>query len=593
MPLLGPVRGTGGRGGTARRAAAALAALLLCGCVPFAGDASGGRSASTRDADATLTWARCRGESSLGGLQCATLTVPLDHGAPGGETIELALARRPASGKAAERIGSLVINPGGPGASGVELVEQLGSAMDQRVLDRFDLVGFDPRGVGRSAPVACIEDKAAVNALDGDPDNPAEIERIAAAQRAIGAACLTRYPSLLAHLSTAATTMDLDLIRLALGDETLTYLGFSYGTEIGSAYARRYPERIRALVLDGAVAPDLRQVDLARAQAEGFERAFSNFVERCRTDPRCVAGADVRALHHHVRAMVEQAPIAVSRAGEDRDLAIGDFQMGVVSALYDQTLWAYLAQGLVEAAAGDGATLLALADLYHQRRADGSYPNHADANLAITCADSDERYDVDNAARLAVDLARTAPTFGAQLGWSMLSCHGWPTLPDERLAPIAEPSPGTPPDRAIVVVGTLHDPATPFVWAQQLTAALGPTARLLTWDGEGHTAYLKSPCVTNAVDLFLVTLKPPAVGTRCAAEAAAEDGAFAGIAPELRDAFISKSGFSRPVADCIARDVAAKTVLADLIGLYQGEMSNELQAILTQATTRCVAQRDN
>lgn len=571
-------------------AVTALAALLLGACVRSGDQASRAERPATSPAGSSLRWSACTGDRDLAGLQCATLTVPLDHDNPGGRTIELALARRPASGKAGERIGSLVVNPGGPGASGVELVGQLASAMDERVLDRFDLVGFDPRGVDRSAPVDCIEDKATVNALDGDPDTPAEIDRTVAGQQAVRDTCLARYGDTLPHLSTAATAADLDLLRAALGDAKLTYLGFSYGTEIGSAYARRYPNRIRALVLDGAVAPDLDQVELARTQAEGFERAFANFADRCRTDRRCAAGPDARALHERVRARVEQGPIPVSRAGEDRDLAIGDFQMGVVSALYDQALWAYLARGLAEAAAGDGSTMLALADLYQEPAPDGSYPNSADANLAITCADTAERYDRADAERLAAEFARTAPTFGAQLGWSAMSCDGWPAPQDERLPVSLAAGTAAGADRAILVVGTVNDPATPYAWAQRLTAALAPAAQLLTWEGEGHTAYLKSDCVSDAVDAFLLTLKRPADGTRCAADTGT-DNAFAGIAPELREVLRGDGGLSDAVADCVAQEVAAKIDPADLIGLYQGELSDELQGIITRATTRCVSGR--
>ena len=542
-----------------------------------AGDGSGGPETS-----AALRWDDC--DDDLPGLQCATLTVPRDRARPDGPTVELALARHRA-GSSESRLGAIVVNPGGPGASGIDLVPQLASAMDRRVLDRFDIVGFDPRGVGRSAPVACIDDKATLNALDGDPDTPAEVDRTIEVQRAVTKACVERFGLLLPHLSTTATAHDLDAIRAALGEERLTYLGFSYGTEIGAVYASLYPDRIRALVLDGAVAPDLDGDELALAQAKGFDRAFASFVARCRTDSRCAAAPDAAALYEQVRVAVERAPIPVSTAGERRSLTIGDFQYGVVSGLYDQALWAYLARGLRDAARGDGAWLLALADLYHERRADGSYPNSADANLAVSCADDATRPTPADAQAAAERWAREAPLVGAQLGWSTMGCHGWPFGAVER------PAIATTTSAPILVVGTVDDPATPYEWSQRLTDALAPAARLLTWDGEGHTAYLKSDCVTEAVDAVLVELRLPAAGTRCAAATDAVDRAFAGIAPELRDAFETNSGLTRAVADCVATAVADALRPEDLAALYQGELSDSLERTVTSATTRCTGRR--
>jgi len=532
----------------------------------------------------TLTWVPCQNDERLRGLGCTTVLVPLDPERPDGPSIELALARRPASGPSDERIGSLLINPGGPGASGIELVPQLASSMDPRVLDRFDLVGFDPRGVGNSSPVRCIDDDDALNALDGDPDTPAEIDRTVAVQREILQTCLDRHGELLTHLSTTTAAHDLDRIREALGDEMLSYLGFSYGTELGATYAALYPDRVRVMVLDGAVAPGLGDEELALTQAKGFEQAFTNFADACRTDTRCAARPDARALYGRVRTMAEQAPIPVSRAGEQRDLSIGDFQMGVVSALYDQAMWAYLARGLAEAAAGDGSTLLALSDVYHERRADGSYPNNADANLAISCADTTERFTLADTERAAADFGRAAPLFGTQLGWSLLSCAGWPTPAD------GPTTVRTTTDAPILVVGTVNDPATPYAWARQLTDALQPTAHLLTWEGQGHTAYLKSDCITEAVDAVLVELRLPADGTRCPDDSDSAD-AFAGVAPDLRDALMEGSGLDRKLATCIAEQVANELDPADLTGLYQGEVSSALEALIARAATRCAGGR--
>ncbi len=566
--------------------------LLASSCVLYPGEAIGPRdplaekSSDDRDASpetgsdraATLRWSGCK-EKLLEGLECSTLLVPLDPADPEGETIELALSRRSA-GQPSQRIGSLLINPGGPGGSGVELVGQLASVLSGTVLDRFDLVGFDPRGVGRSSPVDCIDNPETLNSLDGDPDTSAEIDALSEAQNKIVTTCVKRHPTLLPHLSTADAAHDLDQIRRAVGDEKLTYLGFSYGTELGATYASLFPDRVRALVLDGAVGPGLSDEELSRTQAQGFEKAFTNFVESCRQDSRCEAAPDARALYEKVRKTVELAPIPVGTPRERRDLRVGDFQIGVIRAMYDQALWFYLARGLSEAAKGNGATLLALADLYHERKPDGSYPNAADAHLAINCADSTERGSLSQAQQTAARLTAAAPTFGAQLGWSSLACRGWPLAAQPRTT-IA-----TTTNAPMLVVGTINDPATPYVWAEQLTKALGPTAQLLTWEGEGHTAYLKADCITAAVDAFLVELTVP-TKTTCPADTDRADADFAGLQPDLRDAFVKDSGLSPAQANCVAGRVAPAITAADLVTLYLGELSDTLTATITAAVTAC------
>lgn len=577
------------RGRARRRLTAALAALgalaLVGACTAEPEDAATPSSTLAERSSGpgraggpgAPAWADCQDES-FDGLECATVAVPLDHADPAGDTIEVFLARHPAT-DAARRIGSLFINPGGPGASGAELVNQLASVLDEEVLARFDIVGFDPRGVGRSTAVRCIDDPAAVNALDADPDTPEEIARLTAEHDAFVRACTERHGDLLPHLSTAAAARDLDLLRAAVGDGALTYLGFSYGTELGAAYAALFPDRIRVLVLDGAVGPGLRDDELALTQAKGFERAFDNFVTACRTDTACAARPDAGALYERVRATVEAAPIPVGTEGERRDLAVGDFQLGVISALYDQALWAFLARGLVEADNGDGSMLLALADLYHQRKPDGTYPNAADANVAISCADTTERGDLALAQAAATRFAAEAPRFGAQLGWGMLSCEDWPQAAE------AAPPVRTTTEAPILVIGTVNDPATPYEWAGQLDAALKPASRLLTWDGEGHTAYLKSDCVTERVDALLLELTEPADGTTCPADADGES-AFAGIAPDLRDA-LQQSGLDEATARCVAEAVSERITPSDLTALYADELPESLTRLLSSAVTRC------
>lgn len=504
----------------------------------------------------TLRWKDCT-EPELDGLQCSALAVPLDHRRPDGPTIDLAISRRPADGK--KPIGSLVVNPGGPGASGRDLVGQLDAALSEEVLDRFDLVGFDPRGVGASSPVRCVDGpgRDALVALDGDPDNPAEVGAYVEAQQAFAAACTSRYKQLLPHLGTEDAARDLDRLRAALGDRALTYLGYSYGTELGATYATLFPRRVRAMVLDGAVAPDASGLELSLEQAKGFELAFDNFVAACARDSACAARPDAEAMYQAVRTKVEAAPIPVKEGSERRSLAVGAFQTAVIGALYDESLWTFLARGLVEARDGNGATLLALADLYTDRRSDGSFTNVSDANTAITCADDAERPTRQEAEQYARQFATGSPRFGAQLGWMSLSCLGMPVSGQD---PVRIAAPDAPP---LLVIGTVGDPATPYPWAGQLAGALG-SATLLTWEGEGHTAYPKTSCITAAVDAYLLRLEVPATGTRCPAGDTDDTGPFGALAEELRKG-LDGSGLSPAVTDCVARQVAEQITVRELI----------------------------
>ena len=277
-----------------------------------------------------LSWTNCADDlAAAAGLECATLQVPIDPASPSGPTTELALIRQPSTGSASERIGSLVINPGGPGGSGLEFLTSAAAAFPAELTDAFDLVSFDPRGVAASSPVRCLDDAAAEEQLAGDlsPDTADELSKAVADQKQFLASCRSNSAELLTHMSTADVAADLDQIRSALGDEKLTYLGFSYGTAIGAVYATLYPENSRALVLDGSVSPKSTSEEEALAQAQGFENTLANFVSACNADKGCALGPDAAAKISATRNELNKKPVQVDTPSGTRTLGVDLFDI--------------------------------------------------------------------------------------------------------------------------------------------------------------------------------------------------------------------------------------------------------------------------
>jgi pimeloyl-ACP methyl ester carboxylesterase len=462
---------------------------------------------------AGLDWAQCGKR-----LQCATLQVPIDHASPTGAQLGLALARLPAT-DSSRRIGSLVVNPGGPGASGIEFVRQGAAVFPAALRARFDIVGFDPRGVGKSSPIRCRTDPELdlEEELDPTPDTGAERQALADAARRVAAECGERAAALLPYVSTDAGARDLDLIRAALGDEKLTYLGFSYGTMLGATYAALFPDRVRALALDGAVDPTLWTGDpvaLLRGQASGFQAAWQSFLADCRGHrARCKLAQDgdpARVVARLLRRL-DRHPLPIF-GDADRHITEGFVTTAIVSALYSHEAWPVLAEALHQLwARRNGVLVVFLADLFTGRHVDGTHSNLQDAYDAVTCADWALPADPSAYLGLGAALRRIAPLFGAAIGLEPLVCSYWPARPASRVTgPFT--AAGAPP---ILVVGTTGDPATPYPWARALVRALGPPAVLLTWRGRSHTAYGESRCAAAAVDGYLIDLEPPRPGTVC------------------------------------------------------------------------------
>ncbi|MFB7513882.1 alpha/beta hydrolase [Streptomyces sp. NPDC056144] len=476
-------------------------------------DAKPTASAATPPLPAALTaqrpsWKRCAapegGERPGSDWRCATVEVPLDHAKPEGATIPIALIRKEATGSGG-RIGSLLFNFGGPGGSGVDILPR--AAAEYAALgERYDLVGFDPRGVSRSSGVVCRDDAAQAAAeasVDQTPDTPAEEAAYLKDGADFGAGCARRSGAVIPYTTTSATARDLDLIRQVLGDEKLHYFGISYGTQLGGTYAHLFPENVGRLVLDAVVDPTADATAHARHQTVGFQRALDNYLKSTGQDPKAGTARITRLLDR-----LDREPLKVG----GRKLTDGLALTGIAVTLYGQANWPVLTQALEQAERGSGAYLLALADSYNDRDASGHYSTQSHSQRAISCADSSARPTAEEAKALLPEFRRLSPVFGAFLAWDTAGwCADWP-VKGERATPEAS-APGAAP---VLVVGTTGDPATPYEGAEKMAAELGEGVGILvTNKGEGHGAYGTSPCVTRTVDAYLLKGTVPAYGTTC------------------------------------------------------------------------------
>ncbi len=376
---------------------------------------------------------------------------------------------------------------------------------------RFDLVGFDPRGVNSSSAVRCIDNLDGHASLDPSPDTPAELTALADDAKAYATACGERNGDLLPYLSTDAVARDLDLIRQSVGDKQLNYLGFSYGTLIGSLYAERFPDRIRAMVLDGAIDPSLDLEHFREGQAVGFETALHHFLADCAKRRSCAfhGGGKPAAAFDHLMTAIDQHPLPTPETHDRRSVGPGLAASAVLGAMYSQAAWRGLAVALTVAEHGDGSLLLQISDPFRGRKPNGSYSNQQDAYVSNTCLDYPAPTDVATFTGWADAVQADAPHFARQVAYNDLVCAFWPVPATGR--PHRVSAPGAPP---IVIVGSSADPATPYAWAKSLAGELAGS-RLITREGEGHTGYLASGCVARAVDAYLADLELPKAGLTC------------------------------------------------------------------------------
>ncbi|WP_205850458.1 alpha/beta hydrolase [Mycolicibacterium sp. CR10] len=468
-----------------------------------------------------IQWSPCEAGPSeqprlLADAECGMLSVPVDWDntdSPEGGVAQIAMIRYKATG---DKIGSLVINPGGPGESGVEAAASMAGTLPDVVRQRFDLVGFDPRGVANSSPALWCNSDAdndrlrADNVVEYTPEGVAHIE---AETKEFVQRCVDKMgKDFLANIGTASVVRDLDAIRVALGDDKLTYLGYSYGTRIGASYAEAYPEHVRAMILDGAIDPNADPIEADIRQAAAFQQAFDDYAADCAKDPTCPLGTDPAKAVDVYRSMIDPLVEDPAQTNDPRGLSYNDAIVGTILPLYSPNLWRHLTQALTELKDGDGDTMLTLADLYMGRDADGRYNNSTDARVAINCVDKPAI--TDRAALVEQDrrIREAAPfmNYGEFTGYAPMStCAFWPVPPTS--SPHEIKIEGLPP---VLVVSTTNDPATPYEAGVDLARQLGGT--LVTFEGTQHTVVFNgNTCIDDIAARYLVDVTVPPADTRC------------------------------------------------------------------------------
>ena len=460
-------------------------------------------------------WGSCRGfigdTRVIPTAQCTTVSVPIDYDNSGGPQAKLALIRVPATG---QRIGSLLVNPGGPGASAVNTVASMAPALKDTDLTRhFDLVGFDPRGVGHSTPLLRCRTDAEFDAYRREPMadySPAGVAHIEQLYRQLAQQCVDRMgPGFLAHVGTASAARDMDMVRKTLGDDQISYLGFSYGTELGTAYLETFGTHVRAMVLDGAIDPTRGPIEENVNQMAGFQTAFNDYAADCARSAACPLGTDPAQWVNRFHALVDPLVDKPGPTSDPRGLSYSDAITGTINALYTPQRWKFLTSGLLGLQRRtDAGDLLLLADDYDGRDSAGHYRNDQDAFNAIRCVDAPTPTDpaawVDGDRRFR----QAAPfvSYGQFTGYAPRDlCAVWPvpaTSAPHAAAPVARGK--------AIVVSTVHDPATPYQAGVDLARQLG--APLITFDGTQHTAVFGgNQCIDTAVLGYLLngTLPPP------------------------------------------------------------------------------------
>ena len=495
--------------------------LALAGCAPSWLTGFMGRDASTPTGEGvsaglepyyrqSLVWERCGG-----GAQCSTAIAPLDWDDPGaGEDVELALVRYRASERA---LGSLFVNPGGPGASGFDFVrDSVDFAVSDRLRENFDVIGWDPRGVGRSSAVECYTETADKDQfIYGVPESEYGtqewIDEVTASAKRFVDACVENAGPLLEHVDTGSTVRDLDMLRAIVGDERLNYFGYSYGTDIGARYADRYPEKVGRLVLDGATDPTTSQFEVVLAQSIGFESALTTYLTECAAAGTCPFPTDIAAALSIVEQLYDRLRADPIPAADGRLFDSAVLDIAIATALYDEGSWEFLSQMFTELRSGVVETGFQLADFYYGRENGEYVDNSLEAFIAINCLDYPVERDPQTIIEQNQAIADAAPVTSDPSPLGDVICQNWPFESEGELAPVSADGAGP-----ILVIGTTGDPATPYVWAKALAEQLA-SGVLLTYDGEGHIAYDEGDaCINDLVDEYFITGAVPASDPVCA-----------------------------------------------------------------------------
>ncbi len=480
----------------------AVATLILSGCAT-----TSSKPFPTASNDVSkLAWETCQG-----GFQCATLQVPVDYTDASLGELDIAVLRYRDRNQH-DRLGSLVINPGGPGVSGIEFALNAEFILSPEVLERYDIVGFDPRGVGQSTAIQCLNASEQDATLSGDPKPDGDIEfaqAIIDTQSFIDE-CVAKTPNL-AHFSTRDAARDMELLRQNLGDSHLNFMGFSYGTYLGTLYAQQFPKKVGRFVLDGAINPSISNEEQALVQAIGFDKALANFVIDCLRNEECPLPTDATPQFFtdlFTKVSIQPLTATNTTTGQTREITEGLVVTGTAAALYDdETGWPQLRTAIAQALIGDGTGFAQLADGYNGRRNDGTYKdNQNDANIIINCLDWQQIQSNDAIRIASAEFAKVAPVFGPYVAFSGITCNilnqtiNRTVLTSDQNTVQIE-STATP----VLIIGTTRDPATPYAWSKALAAYI-KGSRLITLRGEGHTGYGRgSACIDNTVDTYLTT----------------------------------------------------------------------------------------
>jgi pimeloyl-ACP methyl ester carboxylesterase len=498
-----------------RRAAFAAAAvvMLVAGCTRLV---DGHAVLGAPPPGSPVQWSRCQaatGAEVPAGAECGLLSVPVDYAKPNGDVARIAMVRFKATG---DKIGSLIVNPGGPGESGRDLAVNIIGSLPAAIRARFDLVGFDPRGVAGSKPAVQCNSDEENDRERAEPDvdySPAGVAHIESEAKDFVSRCVAKMgKEFLANVGTVSVARDLESMRVALGDDKLTYLGYSYGTRIGSAYAEAFPQHVRAMILDGAVDPNVDTVESSIRQSAGFQQAFNDFAADCAKSANCPLGTDPAKAVDVYKSMVEPLVKQPAKTQDPRQLSYPDAVIGTIQALYSPNLWSQLTEGLTELHNGNGDGLLALADMYMGRDEQGHYTNANDAQMAVNCVDQPpvtDRNKVIDADRRTRELAPFM-SYGQFTGDAPLGdCAFWPVPPTSQ--PHQLSISGLPP---VLVVSTTNDPATPYQAGVELAKQLGGS--LLTFEGTQHTVVFQgNSCVDDIATKYLVDLAVPPAGKKC------------------------------------------------------------------------------
>ncbi len=491
-----------------KKAIAIISLLFLTACSPSASPTNSIDAKSLDDYyNQTLTWEKCDGA-----FECAKLTVPLDYEDLSGETIQIALKKFPAQDQE-NKLGAIVVNPGGPGGSGVDYVTYYDYQFSQDLYTAFDIVGFDPRGVLRSSPVDCLSDSEMDVYLSSDstPDTTAEISKFLQDAESFSQDCVTNSGSIINHVSTIETARDMDILREALGETKLNYLGKSYGTELGAVYAHTFPDKVGKFVLDGAVDMSGDTSDLTRGQLRGFAIELNRFAQYCaygETD--CSLGHSPEEVIQTIKTLMSSLDANPLDTDQGRPLTEALAWTALVGPQYSPAdAWDWLIMGLEDAVNGDGTTMLDIADWFNGRNSDGTYEdNLTEAYWAITCSDGGPTSD--SPEKLLPEYNKVDSLFGPMFAWSEGGCYNWPFDRNIDLSDVSAPTADP-----IIVIGTTYDPATPDAWAKALAQQL-EVGIYINFNGDGHTAYKSgSKCIDSLVDAYFIDGVIPTVNTSC------------------------------------------------------------------------------